>query len=430
MIRWLATLCRAGSRGWPRSRRWARIRALWPKRGGATARRTSRAVVCREGRYYAALACLVLAAAMLREVNLMLLLAGLLFGPLVFNWRLTAVTLRGLDLRRTLPSGICAGDPLVVHLELANTRRRIGSWAVTVRERVFCEGRSPVRPVGTTEFFPYVAAGGSSVRSYRGRLPHRGRYRWEPAQVGTRFPFGLFRREVSLGCGDALLVYPRLGQLTQEWIKRRHDWFEASRRRQQRQSRVSGDFYGVRQWRHGDSRRWIHWRSTARHGTLVVRQFEQHRNCDVAILLDLWQPENPSPRDLENVELAVSFTATVVADVCRKGNCNVLLGTSSPGPQFVAATASLVLLEDALTRLSLVEASAGDDLPQLLEHALGRIDPGTEVVVISTRSVNLDDRRRFALLWGRSLRGDWTREVRIVTTAEGDLDRYFCPKSE
>lgn len=395
----------------------------------------SRLTICREGWYYSVLACMVLGAAMLREVNLMMLLGGMLFGPLLFNWRLTAATLRGLKVRRTVPKGVCAGDLLVVNLELTNTRRRVGGWALSIQERIFRENNShggghvaPQPLAEPSEYVAFIAPGATVVRGYRGRLPQRGRYRWEPVRVSTRFPFGLFRREVALGDGDSLLVFPRLGRLTQGWMERRHETFEGTHRRERQHSRVSGDFYGVREWRHGDSRRWIHWRSSARHGSLVVRQYERHRNRDVAILLDLWQPEHPFTPDLENVELAVSFAATVVAFVCRKVECNVLVGTAGPEPQFMGGTASVVLLRDAMARLALVEASPDDHLPQLLEHALGHVDPGTEVVVVSTRTVDLEDRRRFGSLWGDPQRRAWMRRLRVVSTAAGDLCRYFQPE--
>ena len=77
-------------------------------------------------------------------------------------------------------------------------------------------------------------------------------------------------------------------------------------------TRASGDFFGVREWQAGDSVRWIHWRGTARHGQLMVRQFEKHRRRDIVLLLDLWQPSQPDEEHLENVELAVCFAAMVV----------------------------------------------------------------------------------------------------------------------
>jgi len=366
---------------------------------------------------------------MLREVNLMLIVAGMLIGLLLFNWRLVAATLKALEVRRRIPRGICAGDLLVVNLELTNTRKRLGCWAAVVREEIRCEsGAGPSDAILWTEFFPYVPAGQSAAKGYRGRLPQRGRYRFGPVQVSTRFPFGFFSRTITLGGTDTLLVYPRLGQLRRGWITRRHETFEGTPGRQRRHGRVSGNFYGVREWRHGDSRRWIHWRSSARHGTLVVRQFEPHRNRDVAILVDLWQPEEPTSCHLENVELAVSFAATVVADLCRKVGCNLLLCTTSPEPQCVGGPASVLLLEEAMGRLAVARASSSDRLPELLRQALPQIQPGTDVILVSTRAIDMDDTGRFAALWSDPSRRALVRRIRTVNTADGELSEYFQPE--
>ena len=114
----------------------------------------------------------------------------------------------------------------------------------------------------------------------------------------------------------------------------------------------------MREWRSGDGRRLIHWRSSARLGKLVVRQFERPRNRDVAVVLDLWQPEPPAAEHLENVELAVSFAATVLADLCRKGGSNVYLALSNDGPECVGGPASPALLQGLMEQLAVVEAHA------------------------------------------------------------------------
>ena len=121
-----------------------------------------------------------------------------------------------------------------------------------------------------------------------------------------------------MGQCETLIVLPRLGRLTEGWAGRRLEAFAGVDRRSLRPG-MEGDFYGVREWRSGDSRRLIHWRRSARLGKLVVRQFAQPRSRDVAVVLDVWQPERPTAEQLDNVELAVSFAATVLADVCRKG---------------------------------------------------------------------------------------------------------------
>jgi uncharacterized protein (DUF58 family) len=395
------------------SRRWFHLRS-------PTAARTA---ICREGWYYLGVLAFVLCAAMLRQVNLLLILAGMLVGPVLFSWRLVAATLRRLEVRRKLPRGLCAGDRLSVNLELENPRKRLGSWVVVVEDQIRRDGDGtpPLRP---TVLFGYVPASQGQSRVYRGRLFQRGRYRLGPLRISTRFPFGIFRRTRTLDQHDTLLVYPRLGRLTQAWATRHHETFEAAHRRERRESRISGEFFGVREWRQGDNRRWIHWRSSARHGRLVVRQFEQHRTRDVALLLDLWQPAAPAAKDLENVELAVSFAATVLTDLCRKEGSDLLLGITAAEPVCLAGPASMVLHEDAMEALALAEASAEERLSALLKQALDQLETGSDVILVTTRPVDLSD-ARFAAMSHDLYRRQLARRIRVVNTASEELAEVF-----
>lgn len=385
--------------------------------------------LCPEGWYYLLVLAFVFAGAMLREVNLMLVLAGMLLGPMLFNWRMVAVTLSGLDVRRKLPQGVCAGDLLVVNLELTNRRKRIGSWAVAVTERVErVGGDRRAGPIEPSVLFPYVPAGQSRGNVYRGRLTQRGLYRLGPLRVSTRFPFGLFSRTITVAEADTLVVFPRLGRLTRRWVTRHHEAFDGAQRRQRRGGRTTGDLYGVREWRSGDNRRWIHWRSSARHGKLVVCQFEQYRNRDVAVLVDLWQPAEPAPQHRENVELAVSFAATLVNDLCRSGGSNLLVAATAAEPRCTAGPASPALQQNVMEELAVAEPDCQDRLGQLLDSALGQIDPGTEVILVSTRPVDLSDPARFAALCSDPARRALLRRIRIVNTADETLAEFFQPQ--
>jgi uncharacterized protein (DUF58 family) len=353
----------------------------------------------------------------------------MLLGPLLLNWRIVTSNLRGLRIQRKLPPALCAGDPLSVSLHLSNERRRPASWAVVVEEQIRREsgnGQNGSRlpaPLRPNVAFPYVPAGASRKGGYRGRLIERGRYRFGPLRISTRFPFGLFARTITVGEVDRLTVLPRLGRLTAGWAARRLDAFLADRRRGQ--AGCEGDFYGVRGWHSGDGRRLVHWRSSARLGKLVVRQFEQPRNRDVALVLDLWQPDSPAQKHLDDVELAVSFAATVLADLCRKGGSNAYLALSRTGPECGGGPASPVLLQGLMEQLAVAEGSAHDTLPGLLAHTLQRIAAGTEVVLVSTRANNLGDDARFAALRSNLVLRERARYIRCVDTSSEQLAKFF-----
>jgi len=344
-----------------------------------------RTSVCREGWYLLLLLAVVLTWALLRENNLLLLVAGLMCGALLVNRRLVAVTLRRVEVRRRVVSGAHAGSWTTIEVEVVNGHRRLGSWAVSVEDCLEGkDGRNDEQPVRPALMFPYVPAGQCVRQSYRVRLPRRGRYALGPLRVSTRFPFGLFQRTLWLAGDDQLVVLPRLGQLRPGWLQH-YQPVPHGTHGARRPGYVPGDFFAVREWQAGDSVRWVHWRSTARHRELVVRQFEQPGERELAILLDLWEPNEPRPEQQRRVELAVSFAATLAADFCRRSRGQLLLAAASARPACVANSASVAMSREALEMLAVAQASPAAPLSALRDAVLSRVRSQFDVVLISTR---------------------------------------------
>jgi uncharacterized protein (DUF58 family) len=313
---------------------------------------------------------------------------------------------------------------------------------VVVEEQVSRQGQEAngkprrEKPLRPAVLFPYLPAGQSRSSSYRGRLTERGRYRLGPLRVSTRFPLGLFNHTMTVGDEQTLLVFPRLGRLMRGWVQRHRQSFAGTNRREQRYG-SDGDFYGVRQWAQGDSLGRIHWRTSARAGKLMTRQLEQPRNRDVALLLDLWQPEQTGRRDRENVELAVSFAATVVADLCRQGQSNIYLatrngragGAGAKGGQSPAecagGPASAALLQDLMEQLALIEGHNGDGAAELFAAALERTGSAAELVLVSTRAVDPSDPQWLAGLALDPARRAAVRRARVIDASSPELERYF-----
>ena len=117
--------------------------------------RKRRTVLCREGWYYILVLGVVVGGALMREINLLVVIAGMMFGPLLYNWREVVASIRRLEAERRLPEAICAGDLLVVDVRLHNSSRRYGGWAVVVEDQVRREN-SPAQAIVTSvrSFFP------------------------------------------------------------------------------------------------------------------------------------------------------------------------------------------------------------------------------------------------------------------------------------
>ena len=122
------------------------------------------------------------------------------------------------------------------------------------------------------------------------RAPGAGKYRFRDLDVGTRSPFGLVEHRVTIALADQIVVYPTIGRLTRRWFQMQRQATENRRGQRHDRSAQQVEYHGLRDYRSGDSPRWIHWRTSARRGELMVKEFEQQNEQDLAILIDPWLP--------------------------------------------------------------------------------------------------------------------------------------------
>ncbi len=387
-----------------------------------------RVAIPRETWAYITILGVVLVGAMMREINLLLILGGLMLGPLLVSWRLVRATLQNLELNRQFPAAVFPGDRLTVEIEVRNRRRRLDSWAVIIVDRIQrVQGDGKSRKLFPRALLPHVAAGASATAEYDCRLTKRGLYRLGPFRLKTRVPLGLLLGYRAVKRTDELTVYPRLGHLTTRWFefaRAEHAGHQSSRRQQ---GPTEGDFYGLRDWRVGDSRRWIHWRSSAKRNSLLVRQFEQQRNQDFLLLLDLWTgPSSELSADEmeEAVERAVSFAATVIADECRRSTGFLVLGIAGATAQQVRGPTSPAFVDDALQLLAEVRESSTDRLPELLELLLPSASTDDRVAIVSLRP-STQNITRFAELPSDTRQHKILQQAVCVDTSASNFGELF-----
>ena len=175
--------------------------------------------------------------------------------------------------------------------------------------------------------------------------------------------------------------------MTRRWRRLIESERAGSQRAQHRRGHSQGDFYGLREWRAGDSLRWIHWRTSAKLNELAVRQFEQHRCRDSIFVLDLYRPQKATSDQDELVERAVSFVATAVADLCRQGASRLCVTFLGQTQQRWTGMASRPFGNLILGKLAETEGGAHEATEMCLQKALETTSSGSRVVVVSTRSV-------------------------------------------
>jgi uncharacterized protein (DUF58 family) len=127
-------------------------------------------------------------------------------------------------------------------------------------------------------------------------VPARLRYRVEPQERGDcetgwlyvryRSPLGLLERWAKAPLTQTVRVYPalRTGEEQQIFLARSRQI--DLQLRQARQRGLGRDFESLREYREGDDLRDICWTATARHGSLITRQYQTERSQPVWIVLD------------------------------------------------------------------------------------------------------------------------------------------------
>ena len=146
-----------------------------------------------------------------------------------------------------------------------------------------------------------------------------------PLTLARRDPLGLVRREITWRDRHLVHVHPRTARLPQGSAGLVRDLDGAASRRLT-DSDLS--FHAVREYVRGDAMRHVHWKSTAKTGTLMVRQYEESQTARAAILFDASREEYASD---EEFELGVSIAASLGLQAVREGRERFIASQWAPG---------------------------------------------------------------------------------------------------
>jgi uncharacterized protein (DUF58 family) len=150
------------------------------------------------------------------------------------------------------------------------------------------------------------AAGWSAVRELGPVL--RGPLAADAARLESGDPLGFFKSRSQRPPESLALVLPRFCSLADNLRVR-----EVESQQTVVRAGHGNDLYGVREYRAGDSLRRIHWRTSARRGQLVVREFEPPGQRVLALLLDA------DPGSREAADQVARLAASEAWDCLRAG---------------------------------------------------------------------------------------------------------------
>ncbi len=365
-----------------------------------------RARLTREGWYYLAVLSFIVGGAALCHVNLLVILGGMMLAPLLINWRLALICMRGLTIRRRPIRSVHAGQPLIVEFEITNRRRWLAAWMVAVEDRWQRSDSAPaascrtvwsnfrywlhqlIAPRAVTKamaFVPCIEPGETAKLSYELLMSRRGCYSLSSWHVRSCFPLGLVEAVVTIADPREVLILPRIGRLSAEWTQRIAAAVSGEGERQLRHRAGDGEFFAVRPWQTGDSTRWMHWRTTARAGRPMVRQFERETTATVALILDPYLPAEPTAGDRARCEAAISFLVTALADLAQRDVSRLAVGVANAEQQLWIGSRSPMFLEEVNRELAQLRSVAADHRHEIEASLEEQLPEAACVLVISSR---------------------------------------------
>lgn len=333
-------------------------------------------------------ALLLFAVASNSQAGWVFVLAAALFGVAFAGALLPGRAIRRLEVSRRVPEVCRVGDRIRVMLVLSNPSNS---------SRHLIEGIDDF--LGRTPFLvEALSAKDAATVGYEITPVRRGIYEGGEALVSSGVPFGVRRAKRKLFVTSSIVVHPRWVRIANfpllESASTPHEIVHERRRG------TGVEFYGIREYRSGDSLRHVHWRSSARTGRLYVREFEEQYASRLGILLDAEEKIGVEPNT--TFEDAVACAASLAIYALEAGHPVQIFADSRGATQHLFEPSR----RDALDWLAGLEADGRRGLVRIAADMAAEVQRrSTNALIFPATRRNADDApKAAALLQARSSR--------------------------
>jgi uncharacterized protein (DUF58 family) len=289
---------------------------------------------------------------------------GLVVGSFVVRPRLA-----GLEVTRTVPRRARVGDSMEAGLLVRNgTDHSIPLFTIDDPFAAF-----PPLAVGCDRLGPQETSRVELVRT----AAKRGRYSSGLITLRSAAPFGLVRSLRTQEATSEIVVVPNWVDLKSFPILEPSS-SPSDVLHERARTGAGEEFFAVREYRPGDPLRTVHWRSTARAGTLVVREFEEEISSRVGVVLS---GGDHGSGPASSFEMLVSAVASIGLYALATGHP---IHFACPGREGIEHL-DRASRDELLDRLAGVEAT-DLGLEPLIEQTLTRVGRRGTIVICSSTS--------------------------------------------
>lgn len=259
-------------------------------------------------------------------------MSGMLLASIALSFLASFYSLRGLEVRRDLPARLTEGESAPVDLSITNHGRLVRRFFLLVEQGTGGGERRRRGELETARAPGVPVPCSSDIRVFVPRLDPGSRQSLRvPRLFSIRgvFSSGIITLQsggwVGLASSTRTLSVPGTITVLPRYVESAHvpvleDFSDDPSPFAGDRPRGSGlDFYGVREYRRGDPLRYVHWRSTARTGQLMVREFERQPGSSVNVLLLNERGCDAGPAGDTLLDNAARIAASLIRYASRSG---------------------------------------------------------------------------------------------------------------
>ena len=322
-------------------------------------------------------------AAMNSQANLLFGVFGLMIGILLVSGVISRFVLRGLEVNRALPEHGVVGQTLTTTYEFVNRKRFWPSLSVTIAELDGAEAFIK-QPHG----YLLHAAPKMTARVPVEIIPkRRGLHRLDRHQISTSFPFGFIKRALERRREDRLLIFPALAGVDPRLLSMMQSAESSGPMMRPRRGGVD-EFYGLKEFRHGENPRYIYWKRSARTGTLVAKEMTHVSPPRLMLLVDSYLENHSNREECRAVEKCIAMAASLASHALEQ---NLPVGLLVWSGDWVAIPPNRGKRQrlDILTALARAPHNNQRTTRQLIDAAHEFQESGTTFVLFSPRDIQL-----------------------------------------
>jgi uncharacterized protein (DUF58 family) len=267
--------------------------------------------------------------------NLLYLILALALSATLTSGMVARLSLRSIFVSLLVPQNVFEGEKVSIKITLHNQKRWLPAFSIRIEDlslmrarrlggrlrrfRFWKAGSAAETPGDTpvlhhAAYFPAIPPRDSRSELISQSFPRRGAYRLDGMHLSTRFPFGFFRRGERVVVSGEVLVYPSVRQVSSDF----HLLPFLPGKLEGKRVGHGESLYAIRKYQDGDSARLIHWKATAKTGTLMTREYAREEESEFCLILDT--RVHGLPADHHGAfEEAVSLTASLASHFVREG---------------------------------------------------------------------------------------------------------------